>query len=96
LEREIVMNTIFGIHGNNEINFFSLESAEDYLMESYPEHCGRKEQVMDFTENMIWEDTLITCESCGNKILHSDMDSDWVRTGGCCDCTNTWVCGCRH
>ncbi len=50
------MKTIYGIHGNDNITFLTLEAAEDYLIENYPEYCCGKDATYDFCENMIWED----------------------------------------
>lgn len=90
------MKTVFGIHTNNEVMFLSLDAAESYLIENHPEYCVCKDSTIEYFESMIWEDTVITCEGCGTKILRDDIDSDWVRTGGCCGCSDAWICGCRH
>lgn len=47
--------TIYGINGE-DIIFKTLEEAENYLMDNYPEHCSCKDASIDFFENMIWED----------------------------------------
>jgi hypothetical protein len=49
------MNTIYGIHGEDKV-FNTLEDAENYLIEHYPEFCGGKDATYDFCENMIWEE----------------------------------------
>ena len=50
--------TIYGIHDNEDIIFFSLEAAEDYLIEHNHEFCMCKEWTYDFCERMIWEDVV--------------------------------------
>jgi hypothetical protein len=50
-------NTVYGIHNNNEVMFLTLEAAEDYLINEYPEYCFCKNATYDFCENMIWEET---------------------------------------
>ncbi len=52
------MKTIYGIHNNDSVVFFSLEAAEDYLIKEYPEYCSGKDATYDFCENMIWEDVI--------------------------------------
>ena len=49
--------TVYGIHNNNCVIFLSLEAAEDYLIDQYPEYCSGKDATYDFCENMIWEET---------------------------------------
>lgn len=91
------IRTVYGIHGNDSVVFFDLIFAEKYLFNNYQEYITSKDQFIEYSEQMIWEDNIKTCESCGTKILHSDMDSDWVRSEGCCDgCSDVWLCGCRH
>ena len=50
------MRTVYGIDGNDAITFFTLESAEDYLIEQNPEYCSSKDATYDFCEQMIWEE----------------------------------------
>ncbi len=47
--------TIYGIY-EQDIVFTSLEDAEYYLINQFPEHCGNKDAALDFCEQMIWED----------------------------------------
>lgn len=90
------IKTVYGIHGNNSVTFLDLIAAEKYLFNNYQEYIIFKDQFIEYCEQMIWEDTVKTCEGCGTKILRSDMDSDWVRSEGCCECSDVWLCGCRH
>jgi hypothetical protein len=82
------MQTIYGINQNQDIYFFSLEAAEEYVIDNNPEYCATKDGTIEYLENAIWEDNLITCEGCDTKILHSDMDECWVKPS-CCD---IWFC----
>jgi hypothetical protein len=82
------MRTVFGIHDNESVRFLSLEGAENYLMENYPEHIVNKDQAIEFMENMIWEDKVIICEGCGEETLNSEKDENWSKPR-CCD---TWYC----
>jgi hypothetical protein len=50
-------STVYGIHCNDSILFLTLEAAEDYLIDNYPEHCSCKDAAYDFCEQMIWEDS---------------------------------------
>lgn len=47
--------TIFGIYNETQ-TFNTLEEAENYLMDNYPERCTCKDTAIDFFENMIWEE----------------------------------------
>ena len=42
---------------NNDVMFLTLEAAEDYLINEYPEYFSCKDAGYDFCENMIWEET---------------------------------------
>jgi len=52
------MRTIYGIHGNDNITFLTLEAAEEWLMNEYPEFCWTKDIAYDFCEQMIWEEAV--------------------------------------
>jgi hypothetical protein len=82
------MNTIYGIHGNNNVMFLDLVAAEKYLYENYQEYMTSKEKCMEYSEEMIWEDSIIICEGCGDKILRDEVDEYWIRPS-CCD---QWYC----
>jgi hypothetical protein len=88
LDKEIIMRTVYGIHGDETIIFIDLIAAEKYLYENYQEYMGSKDQCMEFCENMIWEDIIKTCEGCGEKIIYSDIDEHWINPS-CCD---VWFC----
>jgi hypothetical protein len=75
------MQTIYGIqtHGTNII-FLSLEEAEEYLIENYPEYCSGKDATYTFCENMIWEDELYISET-GNPTPCRDWDYSAYKDG---------------
>jgi len=50
--------TAYGIHGNDNITFLTLEAAQDYLIEQNPEFCSSKDVTEDFCEQMIWEEAV--------------------------------------
>jgi hypothetical protein len=52
--------TIYGVHDNDNITFLTLEAAEDWVIENYPEYCMCKDWSIDFLERMIWEDVVET------------------------------------
>jgi hypothetical protein len=56
--------SIYGIHGNNDVVFFDLESAETYVLRNYSEHISCKDQFIEYCEEMIWEDYLVECVYC--------------------------------
>lgn len=91
------IRTVYGIHDVPNIIFLSLEAAQEYIFTENPGDCWSKDSLIDYCDREIWEDNIKTCEGCGTKILYSDIDSDWVRTEGCCGgCSDVWLCGCRH
>ena len=51
-----INNTFYGIYKIDTVMFLTLEAAEDYLIDLYPEFCCSKDATYDFCENMIWED----------------------------------------
>lgn len=53
--------------------FLTLDEAESYLVENYPEYCGTKDGTIDFCENMIGEDELLISET-GNPTPCRDWD----------------------
>ena len=69
LNREIpiIKREFYGIRGNEDINFRTLEDAEHYLMENYQEYYSGKDSLRDFSENMIWEDAIIQCRYCNKE-----------------------------
>lgn len=68
--------TVFGVHNHNNIIFLSLEAAEDYVIEKYPEFCCGKDATYDFCERMIWEDSISKCGDCNQSIITSDILTD--------------------
>ena len=47
---------IYGIHKIDNKTFETLEDAESYLINLYPEYCTSKDATYDLCENLIWED----------------------------------------
>lgn len=76
------METVFGINGTNVI-LYSLEEAEKYLIENYPEYCGYKDATIDFAERMIWEDRMYCCDKCEEAMDHN-QESIETRYGFIC------------
>ena len=83
--------TIYGI--DERVAFFTLEAAQDYLFEQYPEYCCGKEAMMDLEERMIWEDVVIMnqpskyfcnwCEHNFNELYGTRAGND-----ACPECLN--------
>lgn len=76
--------TIYGVRNHDDIFFLSLQGAESFVLENYPEYCMSKESAYDFMENMIYEDRVIHCEGCDECTTYESMDEYWIKAG-CCD-----------
>ncbi len=89
------MNRVaYGVHRNDHVMFLTLDAAEAYLIDQYPEYCGSKDSTYDFCENMIWENKIIQCEECNKPILEDDAEKVRQCHEHCC---YIFVCseGCR-
>jgi hypothetical protein len=82
-----MIQTIYGVHNDNSVVFFSLEAAEDYCITNYPEHCGHKEAFVYFCENMIWEESLMECCFCGERDTEESLEKENIqmRSSNCGD-----------
>jgi hypothetical protein len=76
------MRTIYGIRGNDDVVFFDIESAEQYLFDNYSEYITCKDQFIEYCEDMIWEDRLIECCYCNEVEEHS---SNTMKSTNCGD-----------
>ena len=63
---------IYGIHGNDDVVFFSQDAAESYLLQNYAEYITCKDQFTEYCENMIWEDYVVECCYCNEMVEGSD------------------------
>lgn len=52
------MRTIYGIQNDNSVVFLDLLAAEKYLFNHYAEYISTKEQFIEYSENLIWEDVV--------------------------------------
>ncbi len=88
------MRTVYTIYGNNDISFLTLDAAEEYLMENYPEHCGHKDAFCDFAENMIEEEDIKECCFCNERETEETltMNNRDMRSSNCGD--YIWHVGC--
>ena len=75
--------SIYGIHGNDDVVFFDLEAAEDYVMKNYQEYITCKDQFIEYCEDMIWEYKVIRCwicEECDTDESLTESLNYWQRS----------------
>lgn len=72
----ISKKSIYKIHNNDEISFLSLEAAEYYIFEKYPEYITCKDQFIELCENLIDEYEIFECNNCSEYVPLDSNNED--------------------
>jgi predicted methyltransferase len=94
MEKMGMIETIYGIHVDDSVVFFTLDAAEEYAIQNYPEYCGHKDAAFYFCEDNIWEDRIIECCFCKERETEEtlEMNGLQMRRSNCGD--YHWHLGC--